>query len=360
MDAPRISVAVTNFNGEAYLEECLTAIKAQTVSACEIFVVDNASTDRSLEILSQTHPDVRVVKLSTNMGPGAARNEALRSARHRLLLSVDNDAMLEETCLARLLEAYLHEPDAAIVEPRAVYYSDRTRIHYDGGYLNYLGIVSLRNHGERIGGERIGDGESSAPVPVDAAMAVALLIDREKVGEDDLYDEGFHFYFEDIDFSYRLRLRGHRVLALPSALVRHREGTVGMSYRKERGYPKRRAFYFTRNRWRFALKVLGFRSLCLGLPAAMVYESAYVLLLIFKGHLWSYLKAIFTVFRELPEVLSLRAQVQNLRSVPDRELLCGRRLTFVSTDDTRPVFRVADKFLNGFVSFWWRLIRPMI
>lgn len=357
--SPGISVAVTNYNGEDYLEECLEAVRAQTLSPAEVLVVDNASTDSSRELLQRQYPEVRVVALPENRGPGVARNVALAESAHAWLLSIDNDAILAPDCLERLVRAKKRHPHASLLEPRAVYYSDRERIHYEGGYLNYLGIVSLRNHGARLaaGGALPGDSEVEE---IDVTMAVALLVDRDLVTLEDGYDEEYHFYFEDIDFSYRLRLKGHRLFSVPRALVLHREGTTDLSYRKERGYPSRRAYYFTRNRWRFALKVLSFRAFVLGAPANLIYESAYLLFVAKKGHLGSYCRGLFDTCRNRKETFALRREIQRGRQISDRDLLTGKRLTFVSTDDNRGATRVLLGALNAGIQFWFRMIRPLL
>jgi len=350
---PRVSVAVTNYNGEAYLDACLGKVKAQTVPPDEILVVDDASTDGSLSLLRECHPDVRILQQKENRGPGAARNRALDEARNRFVFQVDNDALPEPDCLERLLATLEKRPGVVIAQARVVHDHDPTRIHYDGGSVHYLGIVALRSHGLTV------DEATSDVENVDAVMAVALLIDREALG-DHRYDEGFHFYFEDIDFSVRLRLLGKQLVVDPSALVRHREGTADLSFRRERGYPARRAFYFTRNRWRFARKILTSRTLLLGIPALVVYEGAYLLFLAAKGHLGPWLRAVIAVQRERGEVSSLRGEIQATRTLSDRELVGGSRLTFVSPDDNRWLTRWLEGILNAWLRFWWFFMRPLV
>ncbi|MFQ5504128.1 MAG: glycosyltransferase family 2 protein, partial [Planctomycetota bacterium] len=241
-----------------------------------------------------------------------------------------------------------------LVAPRTVYYRERNRIHYDGGFMNYLGLVSLRNLGVELGQADQGIQE------VDASMAVTLLIDREKIGADDLYDEGYFFYFEDIDWSYRLRLEGHALLVHGGALVFHKEGTDELSFRKDRSYPSKRAYWFTRNRWRLALKCLRLRSLLLGAPAALAYEAAFVAFLTARGHLWSYLKGSASVLSTLGEILRLRKAVQSRRTLADRQLLGGRRLTFVSAGGSGLLAGLGERLLNAWILLWWRIIRPLI
>src|SRR5262245_12760771 len=86
-----VSVAVVNWNGEAYLAGCLRSILDQSLRPAEVRVFDNASTDSSVDLVAREFPSVAVTRLPENRGPGPARNEALHSAGTRLLLLVDND-----------------------------------------------------------------------------------------------------------------------------------------------------------------------------------------------------------------------------------------------------------------------------
>src|SRR3954469_1921091 len=131
MSGPRealgpISVAVCNYNGAAYLDECLNAVRALRTAVDEIVVVDNASTDASLSILAERHPDVRVVRMPTNAGPCPARNAGMRAARNRWVLALDNDAIVRPDTLDELAAAATSSSGCApiaIVQPRSVFFT---------------------------------------------------------------------------------------------------------------------------------------------------------------------------------------------------------------------------------------------
>src|SRR5687767_1341640 len=99
-----ISVVVVNFDGQAYLARCLDALRAAGPGYDEVLLVDNASTDQSLEIAAR-YAEVRVVRLERNDGPCPARNAGLRAARNRWVLLLDNDALLQPGSIALLVEA---------------------------------------------------------------------------------------------------------------------------------------------------------------------------------------------------------------------------------------------------------------
>ncbi len=346
-----VTVAITNWNGEAYLRDCLRAVRGLTDPVAEVIVVDNASTDGSRRLVSEEFPEARLVALSENRGPGAARNASFREARTRYLLQIDNDAIVTPGCLRPLLDALASDPRAAIAEPRALDASHLARVDYDGAFVHYVGLLHLRNHGVELGEA------SRATEPIDAAISVALLLDRERLAGEDLYDEDLFFYFEDFDFTFRMRLRGHRLLSVPGATVHHRTGTAGLSFRQGREYSAKRAYYFSRNRWILIWKTYRLRTLLLAAPGLVLYELAWIIFLTAKGHAGAYLSAITSLLKRAPATLRKRRRVQERRVERDRDVLSARELTFlVEGARASSLARALSAVLTG----WWSVIRPLV
>lgn len=346
----KVTVAVTNYNGEHYLPECLDAIKALDYPELDILVVDNASTDGSVAYLKKHHPDVGILSLKENNGPGPARNAALQAAGSRLVFSLDNDAVVTPSCLRILVEALEKEPEAAIAEPRSFFYHQRDVIHYDGGLCNYIGLMHLRNFfapKEKAPSDR---------TFVDSAIAVALLMDRDRVAQAGNYDESFFILYEDFDLSLRLRLMGYRIVHIPEAVVYHREGTAGISFRSG-PYTSRRAFFHSRNRWVCLLKTYSLKSLLLTLPAHLLYELMWMAFLVPKGLLFEYFKGKGSLLRLLPVILKKRREFQARRKLPDREVLGYYGLTVSPWIKGRGA---GIRLMDGFFSLYWKLIARLI
>jgi GT2 family glycosyltransferase len=343
-----ISVVVCNYQGAEHLPPCLEAIAAQTLAPDEVLLVDNASTDGSREVVREHFPDVRVIEMQANRGPCPARNRGLREARNRLVLLVDNDAVLAPDALEKLVAAM--RPGVALVQPRSVFAAEPERVHYDGGAFHYAGLFSLRNFGRPLA-EAVGSGV----VEVDGAVSVVLLADRGPLLDAGGFDETFFILFEDLDLSYRLRLAGHTILSVEDALVQHRAGTAGTSYREQERYPARRAFLHSRNRWLYLVKCYRLRTLLLALPALLVYELVWLLFTLRSGHLLRYLHGKLAFLHALPGTLVQRRAVQRSRKRPDRELLVGGPLTVNPQLEDSAAVRALDRLLSG----WWRLVRGL-
>ncbi len=348
---PAVSAVVCNYNGEGYLTECLESVCAQGVD--EVIVVDDASSDGSVALVRRRFPAVRVVQLEQNRGPCAARNAGMRAARNRWVLAVDNDAVLEPDVLAKLRAALEADPQACLAQTRSVYFDEPTRVHYDGGGFHYLGLIALRNAHTPVSAA-----EGMGVVAADALVAICALLDREVVLALDGYDEELFYLAEDLDLSLRLRLAGEHLLSVEDALVRHRGGTAGLSFRGG-GYPRRRVYLHARNRRRILVKCYRARTLLLILPAFALYECVWLLFALRQGELGALLAGRLAFLRGLPSTLRARRAQQARRRVPDREVLVGGPLTLSPALLAGGRARGAARLLDRLFRAWWRLVRPL-
>jgi GT2 family glycosyltransferase len=350
-----ISVVIVNYNGEAYLDECLASVAALTAPVDEVIVVDNASTDRSVALLAERHANVRVVSMDRNDGPAPARNAGMSAARNRWVLALDNDAVCTPDMLEKLVRAAIADERAAIVQPRSLFYSDRSRVHYDGGAFHYVGLIALRNFYRPLA-----EAEGERVVAVDCAVAVALLVDRDALLSAGGYDESFFILFEDLDLSYRLRAMEKRILSVEDAIVLHKGGTPGISYREGPRYPGSRVFFHSRNRWLFLAKDYRAWTIVASLPGLVAYELVWLAFAISSGGFASWLKGKVEFVRLLPALLARRRAFQSRRVVGDGKILVGGPLTMtpavMQSTWKRSLLASLD---HGLCAWWWLASRAV-
>lgn len=346
-----ISAVVCNYNGEDYLPGCLDALLAQEEALDEILVVDNASEDASLALLRERYPMVKVLPLFDNAGPCAARNAGMRAARNRFVLAIDNDAVLLPDVVGRLRAALEADAEACAVQTRSVFDTEPGRVHYDSGHFHYLGLYALRNFCQPLS-----EAQGEGVVEVDGIIAIAVLLDARRVLEIGGYDEDYFILFEDFDLALRLRIAGERILSEEEALVRHRGGTPGISFR-EASYPKIRAYYHSRNRWMLMLKAYRWRTLLVGLPGILLYELVWLAFTAKSGHLRAHCAGKFSFLRSLPSTLAKRRAVQSSRALSDRELYVAGPLTLSPQLVASPLRRRLVGALSALLASWWRLAR---
>jgi len=348
-----ISVAVCNYDGARHLPPCLHALRAQGHPIDELFVVDNASTDTSRELLARDFPDVAVRALEENRGPCPARNRALTEARSDWVLLVDNDAVLAPDALGKLVRALELHPDAVLAQPRSVFADDPARVHYDGGALHYVGLFALRNFYVPVA-----DAVGTGVVEAEGAVSVALLVHRPTLLAAGGFDERYFILFEDLDLSYRLRSRGHVLLSVEDALCHHRGGTAGISFRAG-DYPVSRTFLHARNQSLYLAKCPELRTLVLIGPGLVLYELVALSFAAVSGNLGGWFRGKVGFLRGLPDVLAARREVQRARTVGDRDLLVGGPLTLSPNVERRAVARWLSRGLDRALAAWWRIVRRL-
>lgn len=349
-----ISAVVCNFNGEDYLADCLDSLLALGDGLDEILVVDNGSTDASLAVLARDYPTITVLARPDNGGPGTARNAGMVAARNRWVLAIDNDAAIGPAVVDKLAAALDADPGAVLAQPRSVAYDDPSTVHYDGATFHYVGLYALRNFWTPLA-----EADGRGVVPVDGLVSICALIDRDAVMALGGYDEDFFILFEDFDLSLRLRIAGHRILSVEDAIVLHKAGTPGISFRDQQ-YPRRRAFYHSRNRWLLLLKNHGWWTLFVSLPGIAVYEVAWLLFVLRAGHLGVHLRGKWAFIRDFQATLAKRRAIQAGRRTRDRDLLVGGPLTLSPQLVAKPVAAFLARGLDGCLRLWWALVRPLV
>lgn len=344
----RPSLCVINYNGESYLEDCLSAALAVSQDLREIVVVDNASDDGSLDLLAERFPTVRLIALDQNDGPAVARNVALKEAESDRVLLIDNDVSLEGECVLQLADALSSNERAAVAMPAVIYRAQRDLVQYDGAQSHYLGMMSIEN-------EDVPVADLAGEVrEIGSVISACILVDRSMFPTYNLFNEAFFIYQEDHDFGYRTRALGLKVLSVPSARCLHGAGTDNLSIRSLGKYSERRVFYLIRNRWLFLLNNYSLKTLLILSPMALPFELSQLLVSIKKGWLGPWLEAVGSVISMTPRTLASRRVRQEERQVPDGELVCGGPIPFRSELTTSGLERRARQLLDSIVVTYWR------
>lgn len=241
-------VVIVNWNGRRLLDACLDAVSAQTMRADLIVVVDNGSTDGSVEHLRERWPAVRIVSLDRNVGIAAGNNAGIRAASEagaRFVLLLNNDADMRPPALGELHTALAAGGEGTwAAAPKILYRSEPGRIWSAGGAFEWWRGLS-RDRGT----DEPDRGQYDEPADIDYANTCCLLVRVEAFDRIGLMDEAYFMYYDDSDFSARIRRAGGRIRYVPSAEVLH---DVQATARVAAAAPNFFALYYTtRNRGRF-------------------------------------------------------------------------------------------------------------
>jgi len=282
-----VTAAIVNFNTRDQLSRCLESLEPERLAS--IIVVDNASSDGSAEMARQ-YASVRVLANSTNIGYGAAANQALRAARTKYLLLLNADTEVRpgaSELLARYLDAH---PAVAVAAPRLENPDGSRQLScfpFPGtlGWLCDHGPLAVFSRHVPAARERSITFQTGLdPRPVPWALGAALLLRREAVLEVDGFDESYFMYFEEVDLAYRLARAGWTTHVVPDAVVMHvgaastsqvRRTMLVQRFRSTRDYYRRHATGITQMFW--------IAMLCTRWAARLVRDSARLLLTLDAG-----------------------------------------------------------------------------
>lgn len=227
MSMKSVSIVIPNYNGAGLLDKYLPPLKkalSEYGSFSEIIVVDDASSDNSVELLRRDHPDVTVLVNTSNLGFGGSMNRGIHAAQGEVLLSLNSDVLVDTDIFSAVLPRF-SDPDLFavspnIIDPRSGYNQAVYRLKPEVCWYTDTCLQTVPAEKE---------------VPLFFACAGACFYDRVKLlelgGFDPIYSP---FYVEDVDLSYQAWKRGWKCLLEPSATVYHFSNSTIEQYHRKR------------------------------------------------------------------------------------------------------------------------------
>jgi hypothetical protein len=220
MDEPLVVVVVLNWNGREDSAECLTSLRAVTYRPVKVLLVDNGSTDGSVEALRREFPGVELVENGRNLGFAEGSNVGIRRALAlgaEYVLALNNDTTVEPDVLAKLVETARADASIGVIGPRLNRYAPRERVWFAGGH------VCLWAGWTWHAGNRAKDrGQFSGVVDEDYQTGAAMMLSRLAIEKAGMFDAGYVSYFEDADLCLRARAAAFRVVCRRDAVVYHK------------------------------------------------------------------------------------------------------------------------------------------
>lgn len=299
-----VAVLIVNWNSRNLLRECLRSLSAQTRPPDRVIIVDNNSSDDSLQVAGDLLNGAEVIRLQENAGFARANNIAAKAAGAVDALALLNpDAFPAAGWLAALVSAAESRPDVGSFASRMILETEPEFLDGAGDSYHPSGRAWRNGHRVRAREWPAGDQEVFAP------CAAAALYRRTAFEAAGGFDEQYFCYFEDVDLGFRLRLRGLRCVCVHDAVVRHvSSGTTG--YRSDFA-----VYHGERNAvWTFFKDMPG-PLLLLYLPQHLALNAAALVYYPLRGQGRVVWRAKLDAVRGLPSILRRRANVQTMRAV---------------------------------------------
>jgi GT2 family glycosyltransferase len=264
-----VSVIIVNWNHRDCISDCLRAVHNQEYPYLEIIVVDNASTDGSVEWIRQNYPEVKVITYTENRGFARAFNDAARISHGDFILSLNPDVTIEPGFISAMTTALAGEETIGIAAPKLLQALDPTLLDSTGLFIDRSRRTYDRGQGN------VDSGQFDAQNDVFGACGAAAMYKRSLLNELQMdgqyYDEDFFAYYEDADLAWRAQLMGWRCAYVPTAVGLHIRG-YGDTLRKRRKKNHYGPRFALRNRYLMILKNDEFTGFLSDLPFIILSE----------------------------------------------------------------------------------------
>jgi GT2 family glycosyltransferase len=217
----RAAVIIPNGNGRRLLSDCLGSLRRQIYPDFTTLVVDNASTDGSVEYVRGAFPEVDVLPLGYNGVFAATVNAGIEATSSEIVVLLNNDTEAEPDWLGELIAALDREPRAGAATSKLLLFDRRDALHSAGDFYGVDAMPGSRGVWTRD------DGRYDADRFVFGASGAAAAYRRRVLDDVGRFDESLTAYCEDVDLNLRLRLAGYEVAFAPRARVYHRLSATG-------------------------------------------------------------------------------------------------------------------------------------
>lgn len=277
MNLPQVIITILNYNRAADTIECINSLRKITYSNYRIIIIDNYSTDNSVETLRSEFPDITIYCTDQNTGYTGGVNFGFYKAMElnpKYILVLNNDTIVDKDFLSELANALEQERTAAAAGGLIIAEHDRSTIWYAGGRMVPWRGLAVHDHK----GKKLSDINQCGVKEVDFLTGCMILFRTEYLSKTGLEDEKYFLYLDDIEFSSRITRSGFKMLYVPSATIYHK-----VKGEKENPF---KLYYSIRNR------MLLISQMNSGYMRYLAY-SYFMLSIIFKLALWFFSNRLF-------------------------------------------------------------------
>ena len=207
MQLPKVSIIIVNYNGKTLLEKCLESVFKINYKNTEVIVVDNNSTDDTVEFVTNNYPSIILLKLNSNKGFAEPNNIAAKIATGKYLLFLNNDTIVTSNFISEMIPVIENDEQIAICQ--SLLLKPDESIDSSGDFIDNLGVVY--NSTKKINDVR----------KISSARGASMLIRKNIFGILEGFDEKFYVSFEDVDLGWRTWMIGYKVVLAPKSIVYH-------------------------------------------------------------------------------------------------------------------------------------------
>ncbi len=238
LNQPLISIITINYNQSKVTCDLLASLQKITYKNIEVIVVDNASPSDNPQVIKKQYPEILFIPSDENLGFAGGNNLAIKQAKGKHLLFINNDVEVASNFLEPLVQCLEENPTIGMVSPKIHYYNHPKTIQYAG----CTPINPYTTRGAFIGHKEKDEGQYDQGMITNYAHGAAMLVCKEAIDRAGMMPELYFLYYEELDWCNRIKEHGYEIYYEPQSLVFHKESiSVGKQ-------STLKTFYQTRNR----------------------------------------------------------------------------------------------------------------
>ena len=260
---PIVSIIVLNYNGKKYLDHCFDSLAkiSYPKSRFEVILVDNGSSDGSVDYVKHNYPWVKIVPLKVNYGFTGGNNIGVRFAKGEYIVFLNNDVVVDEKWLIELVKVVMDNPDA-IVTSKSLFFEMPDMIDHDGTKMTFIGRSFSINFGRK------NDNSKSVPKYVVQPYGASMMVKKSVFVDLGRFDEIYFTSLEDTDLGLKAWLYGYKVIYVPTSFFFHVGGGTGGWGSK---ISNKMVFHLTKNSYMNVIKYFNSYRILQGITFSLLY-----------------------------------------------------------------------------------------
>jgi len=304
----KLAIVILNWNGQRFLKDFLPVLVQYAPPYSEIIIADNASSDDSVSFIITNFPSIKIIQNNENGGFSKGYNDALRQIESEYFCLLNSDVEVTENWIEPIIKMLDNHKEVAVVQPKLLSYYNKNQYEYAGacgGFLDYLGYPFCR--GRLFECLENDEGQYDDAIEVFWATGAALFVRSSIFIQLNGFDEDFFAHMEEIDFCWRVKNLGYKIMVEPKSVVYHVGG--GTLPKKS----SKKTYLNFRNNMFLLIKNLPKSKL---LPVFLIrfpLDHLAALFFLAQGHLkdtWAVYRAQLSFLRQLRKMILKRENIK--------------------------------------------------
>ena len=305
------AVVILNWNGKKFLEKFLPMVIELSKNDASVIIADNASSDDSIDYLETHHPDIRIIHLEKNWGFAGGYNQALREINADYYILLNSDIEVTENWIPPIIKMMEEDLTIAACQPKIRSYQEKEKFEYAGaagGFIDKYGYPFCQ--GRLFQSIETDTGQYDQPKEIFWATGACMFVRASVFHELGGFDDDFFAHMEEIDFCWRAKNEGHRIMYCPGSTIFHIGG--GTLPRKN----SRKTYLNIRNNIIMLIKNLESERLVKVLAARIILDYVAAIKFLIDGgfrDMTAVLKAHYYIFSNLGRLRKKREKIAHTR-----------------------------------------------